>query len=193
MNFDGISDTNLLDLFESFVRIPGEHKKLEQVRQEVLHRMNPDLKLSSEEEKPHKQTDPRYKPVVDKIFQAYQCSNKINPPWGIIEGKQLKQFLKDHSDWDQETIFNCIRNRWRSGENLAQEPRRWIPRLGDFASGPLNEFGKPKATLSHQRPQGSNPSGTNGALNHIPDSSEMQRRKAENEERCRQRRQEMNV
>lgn len=149
-----------------------------------------DFSLSNEQSngKPKKHTrvlentcDPRCKAVTAKIFEAYKYHNKVNPPWGAAEGKQLKSFLASHSDWSEEKIFECIRNRSKSEVNLAQEPLSWISKLGNYAGGPLDKFGNPKSNGNgfHNGQQSrTNGSGAAGhLLDHLPDAEEIARRR----------------
>lgn len=174
------------------------------IRQEV-HTLtnNPsqeDFSLVSDNPKDHrsskadskKNCDPRCKAVTAKIFQAYSYFNKVNPGWGNVEGNLLKLFLSSHLEWPEEKIFDCIRNRFKSEENLALEPRRWISRLGDFAGGPLDKFGKPKTNGNghHNAPSShTNGSGTTGhLLDHLPGVEDIKRRRAEDDKRLELRR-----
>jgi hypothetical protein len=126
--------------------------------------------------------DPRHTPVKDKIFEAFRYFNKVAPTWGVKEAGCLANFLKSH-DWPVEKIFDCIRNRFKSEENLAQEPARWIPRLGDFAGGPLDKFGKPRAAGSYQQSR-TNGSGQPGhLLDHLPSLEDVKRAQREGDER----------
>jgi len=135
--------------------------------------------------------DPRHTPVKNKIFEAYHYFNKFYPAWGVKEAGCLATFLKSH-DWPEEKIFTCIRNRFKSEENLAQEPCRWICRLGDFAGGPLDKFGKPKSNGNgfHNGQQSrTNGTGATGhLLDHLPDAEEIARRRKQDDERLRLRR-----
>jgi hypothetical protein len=131
--------------------------------------------------------DPRHTPVKNKIFEAYHYFNKIYPAWGVKEAGCLSTFLKAH-DWPQEKIFICIRNRFKSEENFAQEPCRWICRLGDFAGGPLDKFGKPKAAGNGQKSRTNGSGATGHLLDHLPDAEEIARRRKADDKRLEERR-----
>ena len=128
-----------------------------------------------------KTCDPRCKAVTAKIFEAYKHFNKVNPGWGDACGKQLKNFLAAHPDWNEEKIFECIRNRFKSEVNPAQEPLSWINKLGDYSAGPLDKFGNPKTNGNgfHNGQQSrTNGSGATGhLLDHLPDAEENERRR----------------
>lgn len=135
-----------------------------------------------------KPCDPRLGDVTAKIFEAYKHTNKVNPAWGKAEGQLLKSFLASRPDWPLEKIFDCIRNRWKSETNLAQEPKRWISKLGDYAGGPLNKFGQPRdngnAPQSHTNALGA----TVKVQSMYPSPEDNERAKREADEKCRQRR-----
>jgi len=139
-----------------------------------------------------KTCDPRCKAVTAKIFEAYKHFNKVNPGWGEACGKQLKNFLAAHPDWDEEKIFECIRNRFKSEVNPAQEPLSWINKLGDYSAGPLDKFGNPKTNGNgfHYGQQ----SRTNGAgatghlLDHLPSPEEIEERRRADDKRLEERR-----
>jgi hypothetical protein len=139
-----------------------------------------------------KSCDPRYKAVTAKIFEAYKCFNKVDPGWGDPCGKQLKNFLASHPDWNEEKIFECIRNRYKSEINLAEEPIKWISSIGNFAGGPLDKYGKPKSTSNgfhNGQPSRTNGSGATGhLLDHLPSIEEIQERRKADDERLRLRR-----
>jgi len=139
-----------------------------------------------------KTCDPRCKAVTAKIFEAYKHFNKINPGWGEACGKQLKNFLSVHPDWNEEKIFECIRNRFKSEVNPAQEPLSWINKLGDYAAGPLDKFGNPKANSNgfHNGQQSrTNGTGATGhLLDHLPDADEIARRRKADDARLEARR-----
>lgn len=139
-----------------------------------------------------KTCDPRCKAVTAKIFEAYKHFNQVNPPWGQIEGNLLKLFLLSHSDWNEEKIFECIRNRFKSEENLALEPRRWMSRIGDYAGGPLDKFGKPKTNgngfHNGQQSHTNGPGSTTRLLDHLPGPEETKRRREADDKRLAERR-----
>jgi len=136
--------------------------------------------------------DPRCKAVTAKIFEAYKHFNKINPGWGDVCGKQLKNFLAAHPDWNEEKIFECIRNRFKSEVNPAQEPLSWINKLGDYAAGPLDKFGNPKTNGNgfHNGQQShTNGSGAAGhLLDHLPSPEEIAERRRADDKRLEERR-----
>jgi hypothetical protein len=174
-------------------------KSTTEITQET-HSLN-DFYLSQEETSttPKKRTrglektcDPRCKAVTAKIFEAYKCFNKVSPGWGAIEGNLLKLFLASHLDWTEEKIFDCIRNRFKSEINPAEEPRKWISSIGNYASGPLDQYGKPKSNGNgfHNGQQSrTNGSGATGhLLDHLPSIEQIAERRKADDERLRLRR-----
>jgi hypothetical protein len=139
-----------------------------------------------------KSCDTRCKAVTAKIFEAYKHFNQVNPPWGQIEGNLLKLFLLSHLDWNEEKIFECIRNRFKSEENLALEPRRWMSRIGDYAGGPLDKFGKPKTNgngfHNGQRSHTNGAGATTHLLDHLPGPEETKRRREADDKRLEEKR-----
>jgi len=88
--------------------------------------------------------DPRHGEIRNAIMDVYMAMNKVSPGWSGREAKCLANFLREHPSWTTGKILECIRDRFRSDINTAQEPRYWIERLAEFAAGPLNAYGKPK-------------------------------------------------
>jgi len=131
--------------------------------------------------------DPRHTPVKNKIFEAFHYFNKIYPSWGVKEAGCLSTFLKGH-DWEVEKIFTCIRNRFKSEENFSQEPCRWICRLGDFAGGPLDKYGKPRVAGNGSQSRTNGSGATGHLLDHLPSVEEIKRRRAEDDARLEQKR-----
>ena len=90
--------------------------------------------------------DPRFSPVVAEIFQQYRGFNQgDSPAFTDAAGRQLKMFLKAHSDWTLQKVIMCVRNRFQSDENLSSDPVNWIAHLAKWAGGPLDKFGKPRS------------------------------------------------
>jgi len=59
------------------------------------------------------------------------------------DGKQIAMFLKEHSDWTQETWRQALRNRCLSEVNHAQPIWCWVSRLAEYSATPIDRFGKP--------------------------------------------------
>jgi hypothetical protein len=106
--------------------------------------------------------DPRHGEIRNAIMDKYMAVNRVSPAWNGREAKCLSNFLREHSSWPTEKILECIRDRFRSEINTAQEPRYWIERLAEFAAGPLNAYGKPK--------NGSNGNGNSKEANRLADA-----------------------
>lgn len=71
---------------------------------------------------------------------------RLNPdlgfPWGKAEGNQLKLWLNKNSTVTLPQFEAMLRNREQSVINPAEQPLYWIAKIGNFASGPLNQYNK---------------------------------------------------
>jgi len=76
-----------------------------------------------------------------------QFWNFLNPgiemPWDGGEAKQLASLLSANPGLTDDMLRLCLENRAHSVVNRSERPRSWIARVTDFASGPLDKFGKP--------------------------------------------------
>ena len=90
--------------------------------------------------------DPRHAPLRTAIQECWLRANPGKPaaPWNGRAGSTLKRFLIDNPAWNTEQLKQCVVNRFNSQVNLADDPMFWIPRLLSYASGPLDQFNKPK-------------------------------------------------
>lgn len=137
-------------------------------------------------------SDPRHNPAKLAIVKAYNEKNGVDYYWNGREGKKMSEFLNLHPTWSIETVLKCINNRFDSEENHSEEPHEWINKLGKYASGPLNQYGKPKSSSNgfHNGQQShTNGSGTTGhLLDHLPSIEQIQERRKADDERLRLRR-----
>lgn len=101
-------------------------------------------KESSSKNKKESSADPRHAVVADLIFHEFYSANGYYPRWAGQEGKVLSYFLSQRKDWPLSRVEACVVNRFKSEENLSDEPRSWISKMAKFTSGPLNAYGKPK-------------------------------------------------
>jgi hypothetical protein len=44
-----------------------------------------------------------------------------------------------------------VRNRFASEDTSSARPRSWLPRLGDYAGGPLDRYGKVRQSKGESR------------------------------------------
>lgn len=89
----------------------------------------------------------RYPLLVDDLQKYWQF---LNPavPFSIsgADGAAIRQFLRDKPGWNQEHWLEALRHRARSVVQYGKGSRTesfytWIRRLGDYAAGPINEYG----------------------------------------------------
>ena len=70
-------------------------------------------------------------------------------PWGPAEGRNLEMWLRESPNTTIEQFTGFLRNRFRSDVNHSERPSRWIGNITNFASGPIDKYGKPKEMQSH--------------------------------------------
>ena len=73
----------------------------------------------------------------------------VEMPWGPAEGRNLEMWLRESPNTTIEQFTGFLRNRFRSDVNHSERPSRWIGNITNFASGPIDKYGKPKETQSH--------------------------------------------
>ena len=113
-----------------------------------------DLQTSGSACKPAQQSataDPRYRELLgmcqdswNRIHEAHGISPA--PPFGFRprDGKAVKDFLKSFPKSPVSIFEAWFRNRESSEEvNASAMPVKYLPNLCDFASGPLDRYGKP--------------------------------------------------
>jgi len=107
------------------------------------------LKLSA---KSAQSVDARHAPIRAEIRRLYMAATSppLPPPWTGYHGRALDRLLKANPQWPADVWIRCVRNRFASDFNLAEDPIRWIPRLPDYVRGRLNKFGKPKHSTSEE-------------------------------------------
>jgi hypothetical protein len=95
---------------------------------------------------PGGEVDPRHASLRTEIQKRWLRANPGKPaaPWNGRTASTLKRLLIDNPAWKTEQLEQCINNRFASEMNHAEDPVFWIPRLLSYASGPLDQFNKPK-------------------------------------------------
>ena len=81
------------------------------------------------------------------IFKCYSYLNEGElPPWDGSEAKQLSNLIKAKPDLDSEKFHQWLGN-YAASENIkpGARPREFLPHISDYASGPLDRFGRPHA------------------------------------------------
>ena len=92
-------------------------------------------------------SDPRFQPAVDCMYVCWPpgCQFIFDSTDGAYLNRTLLTGKLRNLPLDE--IFTLIGCRFCSdpeGTNLTESPRRWIPSLHEYGSGPRNKFGKPK-------------------------------------------------
>lgn len=99
----------------------------------------PDFQLTAPPEK-----DTRYKSFLEILFKFYDWT-KQKVPMYAADFDQLKKFLGACPTLTEQEFKTWLGNYARSDEvNLATAPRSLLPKLGTYAPGPLNKYGRPK-------------------------------------------------
>jgi hypothetical protein len=99
-----------------------------------------------------KATDPRHHEFRQVMEKAWSVKNKEQMPWGPAEAKQLSLVLSSLPALTIEGFTSMLRHRHRSEVNHAERPRVWLPRISDYANGPIDRFGKPIAGIKSSIP-----------------------------------------
>ena len=87
--------------------------------------------------------DPRHFQLRQHIASAYREANDLECPWDGHAAKCLANLLKA-VPWPLELLQACVDSRFDSEDvNLAETPVRWIPRLPNYARGPLDKYQRP--------------------------------------------------
>lgn len=98
--------------------------------------------------------DPRHHPIRDGIRQLHASYNGMpveSVPWDGGEGAALAKLLVAQPRLSVEDALVCAANRYESVVNRAERIRRWLPRLIEYWSGPVDEFNKPLFETGRER------------------------------------------
>lgn len=81
-----------------------------------------------------------------ECFKAYwEYSNPGDKmPFSKADGQAIDRFIRDHPEATLQQFKRCLYHRSMSDVNPSQQLHRWIGRLTDYASGPLDKFFNPK-------------------------------------------------
>ena len=93
---------------------------------------------------PNHSPDPRHSKIREHIASLYSRENEgLTLPWSGRHAKLLADFLKA-TLWPLDRLLACVDARFDSEDiNLCEDPLKWIPRLVNYARGPLDRYGKP--------------------------------------------------
>jgi hypothetical protein len=89
--------------------------------------------------------DPRHAPLRGLIQKLHLDRFRVTCEWDGGEGKALNRVLEANPSWTLEAIERMVRNRFHSDELKSDRPKLWLSRVGEFAAGPQDRYGKPKA------------------------------------------------
>ena len=91
-----------------------------------------------------REVDARHKEFRDLASHYWNHKNpSIQMPWDASEAKQLSSLLSANPLLSADDFTALLHRRSKSTVNHAERPRSWLPRITDYAGGPLNEFNKP--------------------------------------------------
>jgi uncharacterized protein YdaU (DUF1376 family) len=99
-------------------------------------------------ENPKKAT--KHKAFKELIFRCYEHLNpEEKTPWDGSDANQLSAVIKAVPTLDAEKFYQWLKN-YIASENInpAARPRAFLPKITDYASGPLDKFGRPIETHS---------------------------------------------
>lgn len=108
---------------------------------------------------PPRQTDPRFRLVVEAIRKSWPEGVPFS--FDAAEGKALNDLLVRRPNWSADQLVKCVTVRFASeGVNPAEAPRSWLRALTDYASGPRDRFNRLlKKDGNGRRPSGAYHSG----------------------------------
>ena len=111
---------------------------------------------SEKREKREKPTDPRRKEFIDDLKGHWDAMNHGSPEFAMdaADGNQIRLFLSKWKDLAREDWRKALKNRRMSSNVISTEAiHRWLPRLLEYANGPLNQFGRVEATTTPEKPR----------------------------------------
>ena len=86
--------------------------------------------------------DPRHAPIRQLIQELHVKNFQVQCVWDGSEGKALDSLLKSNPTWTEDQLAAMVRNRFASEAVNGARPRKWLPNLSDYATGPLDRYGK---------------------------------------------------
>ena len=91
-----------------------------------------------------REVDPRHAEFRKSAGAYWDHKNpNLQMPWDAGEARQLSVLLSSNPNLTDEVFHNLLRNRARSHVNHSERPRAWLAKITDYASGPLDKYGKP--------------------------------------------------
>jgi hypothetical protein len=101
--------------------------------------------LVGDQANPKKVSDPRHASCKDLIFRCYGFLNHGTlPPWDASDAKQLSTLLRAMPTLTADE-FHAWLGHYAASENInpASRPRNLLTKIAEYASGPLNKYGRP--------------------------------------------------
>ena len=95
----------------------------------------------------------RHRQFKTAIFSYWRSKNQIDCPWGQPEGRQLEIWLRANPAILVDEFTAILRNRFKSEVNHSERPSKWIRNVTDYATGPLDRFGKPIHVANGKPPE----------------------------------------
>jgi hypothetical protein len=99
-----------------------------------------------------KKPDPRHQQFRKELETFWKYVNKGNPVpnWGPGDAGQLGRLLKEWPDLDLHGFQVWLLNYSNSDNiNSLHLPKQFLPRLHEYADGPLDKYGKQEANAAH--------------------------------------------
>jgi hypothetical protein len=91
----------------------------------------------------------RFRDLIEDIKKYWDFLNPEVPfQFSGPDGVAVRAFLNDHPQWTRPMWQMALQHRGRSVKLYGNASRTqslvaWVRKLGDYAGGPLNEYGKP--------------------------------------------------
>ncbi len=117
--------------------------------------------VPSKEQNPSARSDERAAPTIDPRHAEFRDATEkywehANPgipmPWDGSEAKVLWRLLKANPQLTTEQFKECLRHRRKSDVLQSERPRKWLENATDYASGPVDRFGKPREPTGMPQP-----------------------------------------
>lgn len=90
-----------------------------------------------------REVDSRHSPFKEILGKAWKVKNTSEMTWGPGEAKQLSLLLSSNPSLTADAFRHLLHNRHKSSVNQSERPLKWLPSLTDYASGPIDRYGKP--------------------------------------------------
>jgi hypothetical protein len=92
-----------------------------------------------------------FKQEIKEYWDAAHDGTDIEMPWGGAEAAQLKRFIAENPKLTVTGLHRLLVNRVNSEVNHSERPCKFIPKLIEYARGPLNTFKQPANGSSQKK------------------------------------------